>query len=170
MFLRVWFFFNMELDLHLVTFHFQAAVSVCGHSLKEKLLTYKYAGQILAADAVSLCQTKEYLIVGHSCIIISDTSIMSSLPCFTVWHGWRWQSCQYLPVSITVFSRHWQKEKNKELVQSTKEDNSQEKKQQQQQNKLFQSRVDCRKMNVVGSVLNFSRQVSRKFSIVWSAS
>lgn len=97
-----------------MTFHFQAAVNVCGHSLKERLFTHKYAGQILAADAVSLCQTKEYLIVGHSCIIISDASIMSSLPCFTVWHGWRCQSCQYLPVSITMFSR--QEEEKKELV------------------------------------------------------
>lgn len=126
-------------------------MNACGHSLKEKLFNLKYAGKIVSADAFFLCQTKEYLIVGHSCIIISDTSIMSSLPCFTVWHSWRWQSCQYLPMSSTMFSRQQQKEENKELLQSTEEDNSQENNKQN----LFQSRVDCGKMNIVGSVLDF---------------
>lgn len=55
--------------------------------LKKKTFKHKYAKQILAVVFISLCQTKECFNMGHSCIIIADPYIMSSLPCFTVWHS-----------------------------------------------------------------------------------
>lgn len=72
-------------------------MDVSGHSLKKRTFKHKYAKQILAVDCISLCQTKECFNMGHSCIIIADPYIMSSLPCFTIWHSGKWQSCQYLP-------------------------------------------------------------------------
>lgn len=78
-------------------FSFQAAMDVSGHSLKKMTFKHKYARQILAVDLISHCQTKECFNIGHSCIIIADPYIMSSVPCFTIWDGGKRQSCQYFP-------------------------------------------------------------------------
>lgn len=125
-------------------------MDVSGHSLK-RTFKHKYARQILAVNLISHCQTKECFNIGHSCIIIADPYIMSSLPRFAIWDGGKRQSCQYLPGERHNSSRQQQKA-NIWLTQRIKEHNSQEK------TFIFQPVVDCRRTNAVGSVLSFTRQ------------
>lgn len=77
-------FFYTEFDLHVF---FQAARDVSGHSPKTRTFKHTYTKQILAADFISVCQTKEWLNMGHPCITIADPYIVPSLPCFTIGHS-----------------------------------------------------------------------------------
>lgn len=59
-------------------FSFQAARDVSGHSPKTRIFKHMYKRQILAIDFISLCQTKEWLKMGHPCIITADPYIVIS--------------------------------------------------------------------------------------------